>query len=88
MGNWILNLYDKPNKKLYPKLPKFVRIVFCKVLLLLITCITLSRKVMAYNMPVRLGCGSVAFYPVEPDHLDTDPPENTIKKVNDKGEIY
>ena len=41
---------------------------------------------MAYNMPVRQGFGSVAFYPVEPDHLDTDPPENTIKKVNDKRE--
>ena len=35
-------------------------------------------------MPVLQGFGSVAFYPVEPDHLDTDPPENTIKKVNDK----
>jgi hypothetical protein len=39
---------------------------------------------MAYNMPVRQGFGSVAFYPVEPDQLDTDPPENTIKKVNAK----
>ena len=41
---------------------------------------------MAYNMPVQQGFGSVAFYPVEPDNLDTDPPENTMKKVNVKRE--
>ena len=47
-----------------------------------------QKSIRFFLIGFNLSFGSVTFEPVDPDILDTDPPENALKLKMSKREIY
>lgn len=50
--------------------------------------ITMLKKSQGKHVSITQVCGSIIFYPANPDFMDTDPPENTLEFKMSKRDIY